>query len=135
MERPADDRAPGPGKVVKLVGYVRVDQAETGATGLTVGDVSGDLRQRARRYGIELIEVYADRDPDPGELHGLGRALDDLRAGRCEGLMMGDVSGPLPLLVRVEAAMRLIAAGYPADRCVLQPLEEKERTGNEYVPE
>jgi site-specific DNA recombinase len=75
---------------MKVIGYTRVSTDEQAATGVSLAAQAEKLNAYAALYGLEIVEMIEDAGQSAKSLKrpGLQRALELLKAGRADGLLI-----------------------------------------------
>ena len=74
---------------MKVIGYTRVSTDEQGASGLGLEAQSAKLRAYCELFGHSLVEIVTEAASAKSlRRPGLKSALDDIRTGRAEGLLV-----------------------------------------------
>jgi DNA invertase Pin-like site-specific DNA recombinase len=99
---------------MKVIGYVRVSTEEQAASGVSLAAQGDKLRAYAALYELELIDVIEDAGHSAKTLKrpGLQRALELLRAGAAEGILVAK----LDRLTRNVADMAGLITEYFGER-------------------
>lgn len=99
---------------MRVVGYTRVSKEEQATSGVSLAVQEQKVRAYAELYDLELVEVVEDAGYSAKTLArpGIGRALEMLRTGTAEGLVVAK----LDRLTRSVADMATLIADYFGDR-------------------
>ena len=99
---------------MKVIGYTRVSTEEQANSGVSLAAQEQKLRAYAELYDLQLVEVIEDAGQSAKSLNrpGLQRALELLRGGQAEGILVAK----LDRLTRNVADMASLITEYFGDR-------------------
>lgn len=99
---------------MKVIGYVRVSTEEQASSGVSLAAQTQKLRAYADLYDLDLVTIIEDAGQSAKSLNrpGITRALEMLRAGEAEGLLVAK----LDRLTRSVADMAALITEFFGDR-------------------